>query len=293
MRKDFFYIDTFLQYLQFEKRYSSHTISAYRIDINQFIDFLFLEKDNTDIIYATHHNIRSWISYLLDSGMSNRSVNRKITAIKSYYKYLINEGFVSENPTRKIISPKASRKIPIFVEESNIASLFDEIEYQEGFIGMRDKIILDMFYMTGIRLSELLNIQVNDVNFENSSLKIFGKRNKERIIPISNLLLDQISHFIKRYSIIKYIFVSRKYRQLSPKQIYNIVNKYLDHVSSIEKKSPHVLRHTFATHMLNNGADINAIKEILGHSSLNATQVYTHTSIERLKNVYRKTHPRA
>ena len=293
MRKDFFYIDTFLQYLQFEKRYSSHTISAYRIDINQFIDFLFLEKDNTDIIYATHHNIRSWISYLLDSGMSNRSVNRKITAIKSNYKYLINEGFISENPTRKIISPKASRKIPIFVEESNIASLFDEIEYQEGFIGMRDKIILDMFYMTGIRLSELLNIQVNDVNFENSSLKIIGKRNKERIIPISNLLIDQISHFIKRYSIIKYIFVSRKYRQLSPKQIYNIVNKYLDHVSSIEKKSPHVLRHTFATHMLNNGADINAIKEILGHSSLNATQVYTHTSIERLKNVYRKTHPRA
>ena len=292
MRKDFFYIDTFLQYLQFEKRYSSHTISAYRIDINQFIDFLFLEKDNTDIIYATHHNIRSWISYLLDSGMSNRSVNRKITAIKSYYKYLINEGFISENPTRKIISPKASRKIPIFVEESNIASLFDEIEYQEGFIGMRDKIILDMFYMTGIRLSELLNIQVNDVNFENSSLKIIGKRIKERIIPISNLLLDQISHFIKRYSIIKYIFVSRKYRQLSPKQIYNIVNKYLDHVSSIEKKSPHVLRHTFATHMLNNGADINAIKEILGHSSLNATQVYTHTSIERLKNVYRKTNPR-
>ena len=293
MRKDVFYMDTFLNYLQFERRYSSHTISAYKIDIKQFIDFLFKEQDDTGILNATHHNIRSWISYLLESGISNRSVNRKITSIKSYYKYMMNEGLILENPTRKIVAPRISRRVPIFIEESNIASLFDVIKYQDGFIGIRDKIILEMFYMTGIRLSELLNVTVNDVNFEDSNLKILGKRNKERIIPVSKLLLDQISHFVEKYSIRNHIFISRKYNKLSSKQIYNIVNKYLDLVSSIEKKSPHVLRHTFATHMMNNGADLNAIKEILGHSSLNATQVYTHTSIERLKNVYRKTHPKA
>ena len=293
MRQDVSYVNIFINYLEFERRYSSHTISAYKIDINQFIDFLSLEYDNAEILHVTHHNIRSWISYLLDSGISNRSVNRKITSLKSYFKYLINEGVISENPTSKIVSPRSSKKLPVFIEESNISSLFEDIEYQQGFIGIRDKIILDMFYMTGIRLSELLSITVYDINFQDSSLKIMGKRNKERIIPVSNLLLDQISNFIRRYSIKNHIFVNRKHRKLGPKQVYNIVNKYLDLVSSIEKKSPHVLRHTFATHMLNNGADINAIKEILGHSSLSATQVYTHTSIERLKNVYRKTHPRA
>ena len=203
------------------------------------------------------------------------------------------EDFITENPTQKIVSPKNTKKLPIFLEESKMEDLFKEINFPETFEGERDKLILDVFYMTGIRLIELINLNVSDIDFQNSTLKVIGKRNKERIIPLPPILLDKLKKFSENNNINNTFFVNSEGVKLTPKKVYVIVNKYLSMVSSLEKKSPHVLRHTFATHMLNNGADINAIKEILGHSNLSATQVYTHNTIDRLKSIYKQAHPRA
>ena len=285
--------DIFINFLKFEKRYSNHTIVAYNSDLNQFTSYVLLEYEIENILEVNHHIIRSWIAFLLDSGVTSRSVNRKITAIKSFYKFLIQEELLEENPTRKILSPKSSNKLPVFLEESKMEELFDKINFQDILHGERDKLILDVFYMTGIRLTELINLNIADVNLENSSIKVVGKRNKERIIPISSNLLIDLKKFVKKTSNSKLLFTCDKEKKLTPKKVYNIVHKYLSEISSVNKKSPHVLRHTFATHMLNNGADINVIKEILGHSNLRATQVYTHNTIDRLKSIYKQAHPRA
>ena len=283
----------FLQYLEYEKRYSSHTIVSYNTDLTQFHKFLKSEFDIEDISEVTHHIIRNWISVLLESGLTSRTVNRKITTLKSYFKYLLQEDVLSENPTRKIISPKSSKKLPIFIEKSKMDQLLNEIEFPNSFDGERDKLIIDLFYMTGMRLSELISVSFLDIDFINSTVKVLGKRNKERIIPLSISLLNQLENFFKKHKLKSYFFVNLEGKKLTSKKVYTIVNYYLGKVSSVEKKSPHILRHTFATHMLNNGADINAIKEILGHANLSATQVYTHNTIERLKNIYKQAHPRA
>ena len=283
----------FLQYLEYEKRYSSHTIVSYNTDLTQFHKFLKFEFDIEDISEVTHHIIRNWISVLLESGLTSRTVNRKITTLKSYFKYLLQEDVLSENPTRKIISPKSSKKLPIFIEKSKMDQLLNEIEFPNSFDGERDKLIIDLFYMTGMRLSELISVSFLDIDFINSTVKVLGKRNKERIIPLSISLLNQLENFFKKNKLKSYFFVNLEGKKLTSKKVYTIVNYYLGKVSSVEKKSPHILRHTFATHMLNNGADINAIKEILGHANLSATQVYTHNTIERLKNIYKQAHPRA
>jgi len=283
----------FLQYLEYEKRYSSHTIVSYNTDLTQFHKFLKFEFDIEDISEVTHHIIRNWISVLLESGLTSRTVNRKITTLKSYFKYLLQEDVLSENPTRKIISPKSSKKLPVFIEKSKMDQLLNEIEFPNSFDGERDKLIIDLFYMTGMRLSELISVSFLDIDFINSTVKVLGKRNKERIIPLSISLLNQLENFFKKHKLKSYFFVNLEGKKLTSKKVYTIVNYYLGKVSSVEKKSPHILRHTFATHMLNNGADINAIKEILGHANLSATQVYTHNTIERLKNIYKQAHPRA
>ena len=283
----------FLQYLEYEKRYSSHTIVSYNTDLTQFHKFLKSEFDIEDISEVTHHIIRNWISVLLESGLTSRTVNRKITTLKSYFKYLLQEDVLSENPTRKIISPKSSKKLPVFIEKSKMDQLLNEIEFPNSFDGERDKLIIDLFYMTGMRLSELISVSFLDIDFINSTVKVLGKRNKERIIPLSISLLNQLENFFKKHKLKSYFFVNLEGKKLTSKKVYTIVNYYLGKVSSVEKKSPHILRHTFATHMLNNGADINAIKEILGHANLSATQVYTHNTIERLKNIYKQAHPRA
>lgn len=257
------YVEMFLQYLGFEKRYSKYTLISYGTDLSQFQNFLSLEYQISDISCVHHQIIRSWIYFLLESGLSTRSVNRKITTLKSFFKYLVNENIISENPTRKIISPKNSKILPSFIEKSSMDKLLNKIKFPDNFKGRRDKLIIDVFYMTGIRLSELLSIKSRDIDFSDGSVKIFGKRNKQRIIPLSSNLLSDLNSFLKDYQIKEYFFVNSKFKQLNNKQVYNIVNKYLGVVSSNEKRSPHVLRHTFATHMLNNGADINAIKEIL------------------------------
>jgi len=283
----------FISFIKSEKRLSQYTVTSYNSDLNQF--FLFL--NNFDGISTekeiTFKIIRLWISFLVESGLSSRSVNRKISTIKSYFKFLEISEEIILNPTLKIISPKISKKLPVIVEKVNLDLLLDKENFKNSFIGKRDKLIIEVFYLTGIRLSELIGIRIKDFNFESLTLKIFGKRNKERLVPLSFNIVNDIQKFIITYNLNSLLFTNENQEKLYPKKVYRIVNYYIGKVSSVNKKSPHVLRHSFATHMLNNGADINAIKEILGHSNLSATQIYTHNSVEKLKSVYNQAHPRA
>ncbi len=288
--------DRFLQYIKDEKRFSPHTILAYKNDLKQFFDFLTNMKiqESTEI---NHSIIRSWIIYLIENNISNRSVNRKLSTLKSYFKYLVKEGIIEENPMHKVLAPKTAKRLPVFLEESSMDLLLDEVDFGEGFIASRDKLILELFYSTGIRLSELINLKINNLNTFNKSLKVLGKRNKERIIPLNNLVHERITDYLKKRKEeghpSDYVFITDKGKKIYEKLVYRLVNSYLSKVTTITKKSPHVLRHTFATHMLNNGADLNAIKEILGHSNLSATQIYTHNTIDKLKTIYKQAHPKA
>ena len=287
------YIDEFLNYIKSEKRYSDLTITSYKTDLVQFNSFLLNSFSITNPIKVDFKIVRSWISSLVESDLQSSSINRKISALKSFYRFLEISDYSTHNPTLKIIAPKISKKLPVFVEKSNINDLLDKDFFENDFCGHRDKLIIEVFYFTGIRLSELLNIGLNDIDYINSSLKVLGKRNKERIIPLAYAILNKIKLFVKKYNLDNYLFTNEYKNKLYPKKIYRIVNKYISLVSSAKKKSPHILRHSFATHMLNNGADLNAIKELLGHASLSATQVYTHNSIAKLKAVYKQAHPRS
>ena len=287
------YLEEFIHYIQSEKRYSDHTITSYKVDLNQFFNFL-TEEYNIDHPQNVNFKIvRNWISYLLESGLKARSVNRKISTLKSYFRFLVISNYSDSNPTLKITSPKTSKRLPVFIEKDKINSLLDANFFDDNFSGHRDKLILELFYFTGIRLSELLNISISDIDFNNSQIKVLGKRNKERLIPLTYSIISDLKVFIIKFNISNYLFVDENKKKLYSKKVYRIVNKYISKVSSLKKKSPHILRHSFATHMLNNGADINAIKEILGHSNLSATQIYTHNSIKKLKNVHKQAHPKA
>ena len=284
----------FIIYLSSEKRFSEHTIKSYTTDLKQFTSFLLAEFQIIDEINEISFQIiRTWIASLLEKGINPRSVNRKISTLKTYFKFLIREDELIENPMMKVVAPKSNKRLPIFIEEDQIASLLNEVHFEEDFIGHRNKLIIELFYVTGIRLSELINIKISDVDFNNQSIKVLGKRNKERIIPLSSNVINDLNLFIKSNKQNKYLFTNLEGDKLYNKLVYRLVNKYIGEISSVNKKSPHILRHTFATHMLNNGADINAIKELLGHANLSATQVYTHNTIEKLKTVYKQAHPRA
>ena len=284
----------FITYLSSEKRFSEHTIKSYTTDLKQFTSFLSSEFQIIDEINEISFQIiRTWIASLLEKGINPRSVNRKISTLKTYFKFLIREGELVENPMMKVVAPKSKKRLPVFIEEDQIASLLNEVQFEEGFIGQRNKLIIELFYVTGIRLSELINIKISDVDFNNQSIKVLGKRNKERIIPLSSNVVNDLNIFIENNHKNKYLFTNLEGDKLYNKLVYRLVNKYIGEISSVNKKSPHILRHTFATHMLNNGADINAIKELLGHANLSATQVYTHNTIEKLKTVYKQAHPRA
>ena len=284
----------FITYLSSEKRFSEHTIKSYTTDLKQFTSFLSSEFQIIDEINEISFQIiRTWIASLLEKGISPRSVNRKISTLKTYFKFLIREGELIENPMMKVVAPKSKKRLPVFIEEDQIASLLNEVQFEEGFIGQRNRLIIELFYVTGIRLSELINIKISDVDFNNQSIKVLGKRNKERIIPLSSNVVNDLNIFIENNQQNKYLFTNLEGNKLYNKLVYRLVNKYIGEISSVNKKSPHILRHTFATHMLNNGADINAIKELLGHANLSATQVYTHNTIEKLKTVYKQAHPRA
>lgn len=284
----------FIKYLSAEKRFSEHTITSYSTDLDQFSIFLTEEYQITDEVSEISFQIvRSWIASLLEKGVNPRSVNRKISTLQTYFKFMIREKMISESPMLKIVAPKSKKRLPVFIEENQIESLLNEVEFDEGFIGERDKLIIELFYVTGIRLSELINIKIFDINFSNSLIKVLGKRNKERLIPLSMNIVNELQTFVKKHNLNNYLFTNLGGTKVYTKLVYRVVKRYIARISSVNKKSPHVLRHTFATHMLNNGADINAIKELLGHSNLSATQVYTHNTIEKLKTVYKQAHPRA
>jgi len=293
------YKESYLKYLQFEKRYSTHTIRSYESDLDQFITFCSSTEDSNDLAQVDFKLIRSWIVHLMENNLSSRSVNRKITTLKSFYKYLMREQVIQKNPTDKVLAPKTSKKLPGFVEEEKMDLLLDDFEFGEDFSGIRNRLIIDVLYITGMRLSELVNLTNSSIQFDEQALKVLGKRNKERLIPFHQAYVNVFKNYIKlRDDTFKqldhdFLFVTDKGKKLYPKYVYRIVNRYLRFVTTMEKRSPHVLRHTFATHMLNRGADLNAIKEILGHANLSATQVYTHTTFEKLKSIYKQAHPRA
>jgi integrase/recombinase XerC len=292
------YIKSFLGYIEYERRYSKHTIESYANDLEQFHLYLRSEYHKEEIELASHLEIRSWIVQMMEHKITPRSINRKLSTLKSFFKFLMRKGAVKKNPMSKVLAPRTSRRLPVFVEKSGTDRLFTDIEFPEGFTGARDKMILDLFYGTGMRRSELNNLKETDIDSYNAQIKVLGKGNKERIIPIQPQLRTALKEYIdlKNQSTAMpsiYLFVNQEGKILNPSNIYQIVKKYLNLITTIDKKSPHVLRHTFATHLMNNGADINAVKELLGHASLAATQVYTHNTIDKLKSIYKQAHPKA
>jgi integrase/recombinase XerC len=291
----------FIHYITREKRYSKHTILSYDTDLKQFRDFLQEQFHICNFAEADHHIIRSWLVRLLESGITAKTINRKISCLKSFYKFLVRENHISVNPMLKVISPKTGTRVPEFVKESDMDLLLQEVDFGNDFTGVRNKLIFETFYSTGIRVSELINMKTEDINYTDQTIKIRGKRNKERMIPIPDYLVDSLKrYFVFRNTIQAknsppnpHVFITRRAKQIYHKLVYRVTNQYLSHVSTNTKKSPHTLRHSFATIMLNKGAELNSIKEMLGHSSLSATQVYTHNSIEKLKTIYKQAHPRA
>ncbi len=288
---------SFLQYLRFEKRFSPHTVLAYQNDLQQFFAYLKNLYETEDLLSVTHSMVRSWIVDLMEKEISPRSINRKLTTLKTFYKFLLRQGMVLTNPMLKVQAPKTSKRLPVFVDEKKMELLFKEKNFGEGFEATRDRLMLEIFYATGMRLSELIGLEDASMDIYECQVKVLGKRNKERIIPFTKKLKETIEVYLKsRQEIVKNapsFFVTDKGKKLYPKLVYRIVIYRLGSVTTLDKKSPHILRHTFATHMLNNGADINSVKEQLGHASLSATQVYTHNTIEKLKQVYKQAHPRA
>ncbi len=293
---------SFLKYLQYERRYSSHTVDSYQNDLTQFSAFLTQIKPESEIelIDVTHNEIRSWIISLMQDGLDPRSVNRKMAALRTYFKFLIKRDVITEDPTVRLFALKTSKKLPSIVKENEIAGLLSQFDSDDTFIGMRDKLILELLYGTGIRLSELIHLKKSDINLKEGLIKVLGKRNKERIIPLPAELILVIDDYttsrekaLGEYTGDDFLVVTDKGRKTYPMYIYRIVNRFLGLFTTTDKKSPHVLRHTYATHLLNKGADLNAIKELLGHSSLASTQVYTHNTIEKLKAVFDQAHPKA
>jgi integrase/recombinase XerC len=293
------YTQEFLQYLSYEKRYSAHTIRAYTDDLSQFFTFISKEFDELEIAQIKGTFIRSFLASLKDKNITPKSINRKLSTLKTYFKFLLRNQYISASPLTNITAPKISKRLPQYVEEKDIKTLFQHVEFTNDYTGALHRAILSLFYYTGMRLSELQELQLNQVNIIGSSLKVLGKGNKERIIPIVAELKSELSGYLLQRNTLEiivdasHLLLSVKGKKLYAKYIYTIVKRYLGEVTTISKKSPHILRHSFATHLTNNGAELNAVKELLGHASLAATQIYTHNSIEKLKAVYKKAHPKA
>ena len=299
------FTERFIRYLQFEKRYSPHTISAYQKDLDQFAGFL--NSLEIEIQEASHTHIRSWMVEMMDKGADSRSINRKGSTLRSFYKFLLREKAVSSNPMLKIQSLKTARRLPVVVEEKKLGVWLDQASTRNPgdtaggnhFADLRDLLVVEILFGTGIRSAELITLKESDVDVYNGQIKVLGKRNKERLIPVNNTLLTLMKEYIEIKKTKNFdnntgsLIVTNTGNSTYPKLIYRIVISCLTNISTNDKKSPHVLRHTFATSLLNNGADLNAIKELLGHASLAATQVYTHNSVERLKTIYKQAHPKA
>jgi integrase/recombinase XerC len=302
------FITRFIQHIKYEKRYSAHTVSAYQSDLDQFITYL-NNPEKTDPAPApeithpsqiTHHLIRNWMVELINQGLVARSINRKIATLRKYFKFLLQEGEITHNPASKINTPKVPKNLPVVVEDVKLTQMLDDGDvFTNDFAGTRDKLVIETLFGTGMRLAELLGIKETDINIYEGTVKVLGKRNKQRIIPINQELKLLMATYLELKKNQNFdnnsitLLVTNKGADAYPKLIYLIVQKYLSHISTQNKKSPHVLRHTFATSLLNRGADLNAIKELLGHANLSATQIYTHNSVERLKSIYKQAHPKA
>ena len=293
------YQQQFLDYCRFQKRYSQHTFIAYQNDLSAFAKFLVKEYGEVAIDAIKTTFIRTWLASLKEDEITSKTINRKISSLRSFFKYLLKQEVVKINPVSAIISPKMPKRLPQFVEEKDTHNLLENSHFSEGFKGQTEKLALQILYNTGIRKAELINLKEFQIDMSNSAVKVLGKGNKERIVPVSKQLIIDIKNYITEKRRLlgttegHFLLVSLKGKPLDPKLVYNIAKKYLSEVTTIDKKSPHILRHSFATHLMNNGADLNAVKELLGHSSLAATQVYTHNSIEKLKDVYKQAHPKA
>ncbi|MGO3183321.1 MAG: tyrosine-type recombinase/integrase [Aequorivita sp.] len=288
----------FTDYLQLEKKYSPHTVTAYLRDLETFETFSSEEYQYSDIVNVNYSIVRSWIVALVDSGISNRTVNRKVSSLKTYYKFLLKTKQIEINPLAKHKALKTSKKIQVPFSEKEIVNVTEILETQDSFEGFRNLLIVELFYSTGIRRAELINVKLNDVSFAQKTIKVMGKRNKERIIPLLPAVLRTLEEYLPKRAQLenindkKYLFLTAKGAKIYETLVYRIINTYFSNASEKVKKSPHILRHSFATHLLNEGADINSVKELLGHSSLASTQVYTQNSIAKLKEVYKNSHPR-
>ncbi|MFY0600396.1 MAG: tyrosine-type recombinase/integrase [Cyclobacteriaceae bacterium] len=293
-------IEPFLKYLQYEKRFSQHTLIAYEKDLNQLQSYLSEAYELEDLLQVNHAILRSWVVSLIDVGISPSSVNRKIATLKSFYKFLLAREYLDQNPAGRLKPLKAEKKLPSFVRESEMINLLDEVkvDFGQDFKGKRDKLLIELLYTTGIRLSELIGLKEKDVSLFQGTIKVLGKRNKERVIPIGDSFVKELKGYTEVRNTefggsSEFLLVTNTGEKMYPMMVYRTVKEYLQKVTTLSKKSPHVLRHTFATHLLDKGADLNAVKDLLGHTSLAATQVYTHNSMEKLKSAFDLAHPRA
>lgn len=289
----------FLDHIEFEKRLSASTVVAYRTDVEQFEQFVVEKFELPTIASATSRQIRAWIVNLLANDIARSSVHRKLASLKAFYKYLLSKEVIQEDPMDKVIAPKKGKRLPVFIHQKHLQALFEDVSFESDYKGQRNRLILELLYITGMRRSELLALELKDVNYAGHTVKVNGKGGKQRLIPITPELAQSLLEFIEirtaQFPDTKeqVVFLTDKGKAAYPKMIYNIVNQYLSLISTADRKSPHVLRHSFATHLSENGAEINAVKELLGHSSLASTQIYTHNTIEKLKRVYQQAHPKA
>lgn len=292
-------LDKFIEYLKYEKRYSHHTIIAYEKDLVEYYDYAEVFQDVNNPLTLNFQQHRHYLVYLQNQNYSNRTINRKISSLKRFYKYLLSIDEISDDPTAKLSALKFEKKVMIPFSKEEMISLLDNIDYGDEFEGVRDKLIITIFYETGIRLSELIEIQISKIDFSNSQIKVLGKRNKERIIPLSYQLMNDMKLYLNLRAPFQNVdnedmfFITKKGKQIYSSLVYGKINHYLSTVTKKTKRSPHVIRHTFATHLMDAGADLNSIKELLGHSSLVATQVYMHSSLVKLKSIVNQAHPRA
>lgn len=293
------HIQSFLDYLKFEKRYSFHTLTSYTTDLIEFYDYAEIQFGATALKDITSAFVRSWLASLKDKGLSSKSLNRKISSLKSFFKYHMKTGAIESTPMDKVISPKIGKRLPVFVKEEDTRMLLETLNSAgEDWKSLNAKMLVIIFYATGMRLSELINLSENQIDFSREQIKVLGKGNKERVIPVSREVIAAIRNYQQLKNkefegMNNSLLVTERGKKLYPRYAWKLVNQVLGEASTLDKKSPHVLRHTFATHLMNNGADLNAVKELLGHSSLASTQVYTHNTIEKLKDIHKKAHPKA
>lgn len=290
-------LEVFLKYLTYEKRYSPHTVTSYANDIQQFTSYTEQIFGAFDWQEVTHQHIRSWMVHLKGDGMTSRSINRKISALQTFFKFLRKNGKIDKNPLQKVVNPKIGKRLPVYVQENAIDKLFSEVTFGDHLEGKRDLLILKLLYATGMRRAELVDLKLGDIDLSKMQLKVLGKGNKERILPFGPEIKQLIQAYLPfRNEVAKghdRLLITGRGTPFYPRGVHMVVNKYLSLVTTVEKRSPHVLRHTFATHLANQGAELNAIKDLLGHANLSATQVYTHNSIEQLKKIYEAAHPKS